>query len=60
VDGQVEIAPFKLKDKTPCTFCSYKSVCQFDESIENHYRILTPQPKETIFELIRKGAGVNE
>jgi ATP-dependent helicase/nuclease subunit B len=60
VDGHVEIAPFKLKDKTPCTFCSYKSVCQFDESIENHYRILTPQPKETIFELIRKGAGNDE
>lgn len=60
VDGQVEIAPFKLKDKTPCTFCSYKSVCQFDESIENHYRILTPKTKETIFELMRKEVGENE
>jgi ATP-dependent helicase/nuclease subunit B len=60
VEGQVDIAPYKLKDKTPCTFCAYKSVCQFDESIENHYRILTPQPKETIFELIRKEAGANE
>ncbi|MEH7180839.1 helicase-exonuclease AddAB subunit AddB [Neobacillus vireti] len=60
VDGQVAIEPFKLKDKTPCTFCSYKSVCQFDESMENHYRILSPQPKETIFELIRKEVGANE
>ncbi len=60
VDGQVDIAPYKMKDKTPCTFCAYKSVCQFDESIENHYRILTPQPKETIFELIRKEVGANE
>lgn len=60
VDGQVDIAPYKMKDKTPCTFCAYKSVCQFDESIENHYRILTPQPKETIFELIRKEVGNNE
>lgn len=60
VDGQVDIAPYKLKDKTPCTFCAYKSVCQFDESIENHYRILPPQPKETIFELIRKEVGANE
>jgi ATP-dependent helicase/nuclease subunit B len=60
VDGQVAIAPFKLKDKTPCTFCSYKSVCQFDESMENHYRILTPQPKETVFDLIRKEVDVDE
>jgi ATP-dependent helicase/nuclease subunit B len=60
VDGQVDIAPYKLKDKTPCTFCAYKSVCQFDESIENHYRVLAPQPKETIFDLIRQEVGHNE
>ncbi|MEH7251632.1 helicase-exonuclease AddAB subunit AddB [Neobacillus niacini] len=60
VDGQVAITPYKLKDKTPCTFCSYKSVCQFDESMENHYRILTSQPKETIFDLIRKEVRVDE
>lgn len=60
VDGQVDIAPFKLKEKTPCAFCSYKSVCQFDESMENQYRVLTQQPKEKIFELIRKEVGVNE
>lgn len=61
IDGQVEIAPFKLRDKTPCTFCAYKSVCQFDESIENNrYRILAPQSNDTIFELIRKEADVNE
>ncbi|MGG3471128.1 helicase-exonuclease AddAB subunit AddB [Neobacillus pocheonensis] len=54
VDGEIGIAPFKLKDKTPCTFCSYKSVCQFDESIENNrYRILTPHSKEEVLELIR-------
>lgn len=61
IDGQVEIAPFKLKDKTPCTFCAFKSVCQFDESIENnHYRILSPQSNDSIFELIRKEAEGNE
>ncbi|MDR7076673.1 ATP-dependent helicase/nuclease subunit B [Neobacillus niacini] len=60
VDGQVAIEPFKLKVKTPCTFCSYKSVCQFDESMENHYKILTPQPKEIIFDLIRKEVRVDE
>lgn len=61
VDGQIEIAPYKLKDKTPCTFCSYKSVCQFDESLENnHYRILRPQSNDTIFDLIRKESGINE
>ncbi|MCM3767392.1 helicase-exonuclease AddAB subunit AddB [Neobacillus niacini] len=55
VEGKLDIAPYKLKDKTPCTFCSFKSVCQFDESIEqNRYRILTPHSKETVLELIGK------
>ncbi|MBU8877408.1 helicase-exonuclease AddAB subunit AddB [Bacillus sp. FJAT-29790] len=54
-EGKVDISPYKMKDKTPCTFCSYKSVCQFDESLEsNNYRLLVPQPKEEVLELIRK------
>lgn len=55
VAGHVEIAPYKLKTKKPCTFCSYKSVCQFDESIENNqYRLLIPKGNEETIELIRK------
>ncbi|MBO0961255.1 helicase-exonuclease AddAB subunit AddB [Neobacillus sp. MM2021_6] len=60
-NGQIDIAPYKLKDKTPCTFCSYKAVCQFDESIEsNRYRILTPHSKEDVLELIKKESTENE
>ncbi|OIK09448.1 helicase-exonuclease AddAB subunit AddB [Bacillus sp. MUM 116] len=55
MDGTVHISPYKLKDKTPCTFCPFKSVCQFDESIEdNQYRILAPHSKEDVLELIGK------
>ncbi|WP_342430211.1 helicase-exonuclease AddAB subunit AddB [Neobacillus sp. FSL H8-0543] len=60
VDGRVEIDPYKLKDKKPCTFCAYKSVCQIDESLDNEYRILTPKSNETVFDLIRKEAVKNE
>ncbi|WHY78929.1 helicase-exonuclease AddAB subunit AddB [Neobacillus sp. WH10] len=61
VNGQIDIAPYKLKDKTPCTFCAYKSVCQFDESIEsNRYRILTPHSKEEVLGLIGKEVTKNE
>ena len=46
---------YKLKDRIPCTFCSYKSVCQFDESMEeNHYRLLVPRSKEQALELMKK------
>ena len=34
-----KINPYKKGNKTPCTFCKFKSVCQFDESLEeNQYR----------------------
>ncbi|MFE8700303.1 helicase-exonuclease AddAB subunit AddB [Cytobacillus sp. FJAT-54145] len=57
IDGTVNIAPYKMKDRTPCTFCSYKPVCQFDESLEaNKYRSLPVQSKEEVLDLIRKEA----
>lgn len=41
ISGSTELAPYKLKDKSGCTFCPYQPVCQFDQSIEgNQYRIL--------------------
>jgi ATP-dependent helicase/nuclease subunit B len=61
IEGHVDIDPYKLKAKKPCTFCSFKSVCQFDESIEtNRYRILTPKSNENVLQLIREELNENE
>lgn len=61
IDGDVHISPYKMKDKSPCTFCSFKSVCQFDESLEaNEYRMIVPKPKEDVLEFIRKEVEKNE
>lgn len=43
VEGTTAIAPYKLKNKTGCTFCPFKEVCQFDPSlVGSQYRILEP------------------
>ena len=56
VEGTVRISPYKIKDRTPCTFCSYQSVCQFDQSLEdNEYRMLVPRSKEQALEFMEKG-----
>jgi ATP-dependent helicase/nuclease subunit B len=61
IDGNVEITPYKMKDKKNCTFCPYRSICQFDESMENNcYRVLPQQSNEQVLELIRKEVQVNE
>ncbi|UQD51363.1 helicase-exonuclease AddAB subunit AddB [Bacillus methanolicus] len=54
-EGIVDLSPYKMKNKTPCTFCPYKAVCQFDQSLEsNEFRILTPYKKDDVLDLIRK------
>lgn len=57
-DGVIDIEPYKMKNHTPCAFCSYKSICQFDRSFqENKYNILTPEKNEVILEKIRMEGG---
>jgi len=42
-NGFVEANPYQQKDKIPCTYCSYQSVCQFDANVKgNEYRVLPP------------------
>nr|WP_295971195.1 helicase-exonuclease AddAB subunit AddB [uncultured Bacillus sp.] len=61
VEGDIRIAPYKLKDRTPCTFCSYQSVCQFDQSMEeNQYRLLVPRTKGQALEQMREEMVSNE
>lgn len=61
-DGVVEITPYKLNKKTPCTYCVYKPVCQFDILFEaDHYRILKKINQEELWRLLtREGGGGNE
>lgn len=57
-DGIIDINPYKLKNKIPCTFCSYKSVCQFDQSLEtNEYRGLKPEKPADVLAKIRMEEG---
>jgi ATP-dependent helicase/nuclease subunit B len=39
LSGDVQIAPYRLKDQSPCARCEYHSVCRFDPAI-NRYNYL--------------------
>lgn len=55
VSGIVDVAPYKLKDRAPCTFCSFKPVCQFDQAVEyNDFRKLPVIKKEDLLESLRQ------
>lgn len=57
--GEIEVKPYKKDSggKTPCSYCDYSSVCQFDVSISgNKYRKIIKQSKEEIlFDILNKG-----
>ncbi|GAA0350327.1 helicase-exonuclease AddAB subunit AddB [Bacillus horti] len=53
-NGSISITPFKMKQKIACTFCPYKSVCHYDQSLEeNTYTQLKSKSSATVIEEIR-------
>lgn len=59
--GMVDIAPYKFKKRTPCEYCAFKSVCQFDQSLEsNDYRVLNSRNKEDVLARMREEVITNE
>ncbi|MDO7905469.1 helicase-exonuclease AddAB subunit AddB [Paenibacillus sp. JX-17] len=62
-EGDVEIKPYKIQQETACAFCSYKPVCQFDDTIEgNDYNTWSKPGKQQVWELLdsSKGKGGEE
>ncbi|WP_209860399.1 helicase-exonuclease AddAB subunit AddB [Paenibacillus shirakamiensis] len=58
-DGDVAIKPYKMGQETACTYCSYKSVCQIDETMDaDRYHILTKPDKEKTWNLLGERSGV--
>lgn len=53
--GNVKISPYKSGDITSCSYCLYKSVCQFDTLLEdNKYKNLNKLNKEKVWEKIKE------
>jgi ATP-dependent helicase/nuclease subunit B len=50
LSGKIDVKPYRLNEKSPCSFCDYKAVCRFDWQI-NDYNPLKS---------LRKPAALNE
>lgn len=59
--GDTRVYPYKLKDRMPCQYCEYRSICQFDESDPNqNYRSYELFNEEQSLEKMRKETKVDE
>lgn len=59
LSGDTSIRPYKLKSRTACDFCQFKSVCQFDPSDGQQYRLLSADKTPNVVEKIRKELKVD-
>ncbi len=51
--GNIDIKPYYMKKKTPCEYCEYKSICNFNPKFKNNdYRYIKNMSKEYILEEI--------
>jgi ATP-dependent helicase/nuclease subunit B len=52
LSGRIEVKPYRLNQKSPCSFCKYKPVCRFDWQV-NEYNFLEPLGKNDVLEKMR-------
>ena len=55
LSGKIDIKPYYKAKKTPCEFCAYKAICQFDKNkFGNDYNYIPSLSNEEIWEKIEK------
>lgn len=51
--GNVDIKPYYMSKNTPCEYCEYKSVCNFDPKLKNNeYRYIRNMSKDYVMDKI--------
>ncbi|QGQ95714.1 helicase-exonuclease AddAB subunit AddB [Paenibacillus psychroresistens] len=50
-NGEVSVEPYRMGEQIACTFCNYKSICEFDPLFAgNDYRIIQPRSNEQVWQ----------
>ncbi len=56
LSGKIDIKPYYKNKQTPCDYCEYKSICQFDKNkLCNEYNYINDLTKEELWEKIESG-----
>ena len=51
LSGKIDIKPYHKENATPCDFCSYKAICQFDKNkFGNDYNYIQNLTKDEVWE----------
>ena len=59
--GSINIKPFYMNKKTPCEYCEYKAICNFDSKLKgNDYRYIRNMSKDYVLQEIMNQENVAE
>ncbi len=56
LDGDIRVAPYRLKSFSPCSWCAYRSVCRF-EFDRDDVRHLHPMGKDQVLDTVVQEQG---
>lgn len=58
LEGKIDLMPCKKNKYTPCTYCSFSAVCQFDTHIKgNKYKYIEDKDNEEIWTALKEKYG---
>ncbi len=58
ISGDISISPCKNGDSIPCEYCSYSSICTFEEELlDNSYRQIYEKSDDEVWQLLNKEYG---
>lgn len=52
MSGAAEVNPYQQDSSSPCSYCSYKGICSFDNSLGDRYRVLEKKSEEELWQII--------
>ena len=57
--GNIEVAPYRFRDRNACTFCSYRSICSFDPELGqgDRYREIADNAQTAMEEIAQMVCG---
>lgn len=56
--GRIDVAPYRIRQTSPCPHCEYRSVCRFDVGM-NFYRTLPSMGREQVLEIAVRGRAAD-
>ena len=55
LEGNIDLKPYNKNGVTPCEYCEYKQICNFNPSIyKNEYNYIVKKDKEEILEAMKQ------